>query len=110
MQYAPIANRYLDYVISCLPACVAGVSASSPPASGVLLALVLANIRQRRMRIVVASRKINLFRIIACLEELFSRSLKLSTSLLMSGMNSLGAGGRLSGALASCRELLDHPA
>ena len=77
MQYAPIANRYLDYVISCFPACVAGVSASSPPASGVLLALVLANIRQRRMRIVVASRKINMFRIIMYLE---GRSLKLSTS------------------------------
>ena len=107
MQYAPIANRYLDYVISCLPACVAGVSASvddgqvstegqvqvelgttlpssSAPASGVLLAPVLATITQRRMRIVVASRTINMFRIIPCLEELFSRSLKLSTSLLMS--------------------------
>ena len=78
-SYVVCTNRYLDYVISCLPACVAGVS-------GVLLAPALANIRQRRMRIVVASRTINMIRISVYLEELFSRSLKLSTSLLMSGI------------------------
>ena len=43
---------------------------SSAPASGVLLAPVLANITQRRMRIVVTSRTINMFRIITYFELL----------------------------------------
>ena len=89
-----VLQHPVDDLISCLPAGVAGVSASvddgqvstdghvqvelgtvlpssSPrPASGVLLALVLANITQRRMRIVGTSRTINMFRIIMYFELL----------------------------------------